>query len=107
MVGMTPSIATKLQALAELKKTDLEYTIFQPGFLLDYYTGPLVESYMSPLVVVIDWEQNMAAIPGSGNTPVTFTHSSDLAKYVDAALDLEKWQSRYNTIGIKSLGTSL
>lgn len=92
----------KLQAVAELQKSDLEYTVFYPGFLLDYYTGPLIKSYMSPLIVVIDMEHNMAAIPGSGNTPIAFTHSLDIGRYVDAALDLEKWDSSYRIVGDKS-----
>ncbi|KAH6869438.1 hypothetical protein B0T10DRAFT_568906 [Thelonectria olida] len=43
----------------------------------------------------------MAAIPGSGNTSVTFTHTFDLAKYVDRALDLEKWNPGSYIVGDK------
>lgn len=96
---MAPSVRMKLAAAAELRKSDLEHTIFYPGFLLDYYTGPSIKSYMSPLVVVIDMEKNVAAIPGSGDTPVVFTHSLDIGRYVDAALDLEKWDPSYRIIG--------
>jgi hypothetical protein len=85
----------KLLALDELKKTDLEYTVFYVGFLLDYYAGPSIKSYVSPLIVVIDMECNMAAIPGSGNMPIAFTHSLDVGKYVDASLDLKKWDASY------------
>ncbi|KAH6983867.1 hypothetical protein EDB80DRAFT_691677 [Ilyonectria destructans] len=99
---MAPSVPMKLRAVADLQKSDLEYTVFYPGFLLDYYTGASIKSYMSPLVVVIDMEHNMAAIPGSGNTPIAFTHSLDIGRYVDAALDLEKWDSSYRIVGDKS-----
>lgn len=92
----------KLLAAAELQKSDLEHTVFYPGFLLDYYTGPSIKSYMSPLIVVIDMEHNMAAVPGSGNTPVAFTHSLDIGRYVEATLDLEKWDSSYRIVGDKS-----
>ncbi|KAH7153502.1 hypothetical protein EDB81DRAFT_932079 [Dactylonectria macrodidyma] len=99
---MTPSVPMKLRAAAELQRSDLEHTVFYPGFLLDYYTGSSIKSYMSPLIVVIDMEHNMAAIPGSGNTPIAFTHSLDIGRYVDAALDLEKWDSSYRIVGDKS-----
>lgn len=92
----------KLLAAAELQKSDLEHTVFYPGFLLDYYTGPSIKSYMSPLIVVIDMENNMAAVPGSGNTPVAFTHSLDIGRYVEATLNLEKWDSSYRIVGDKS-----
>ncbi|KAL2847164.1 NAD(P)-binding protein [Aspergillus pseudoustus] len=100
--ALTPSVPMKLLALDELKKTDLEYTVFYVGFLLDYYTGPSIKSYMSPLIVVIDMECNIAAIPGSGNTPIAFTHSLDVGKYVDASLDLKKWDASYRIIGDKA-----
>ena len=40
---------------------------------------------------IIDLANNMAAIPGDGNTPVTFTHTSDIGKFVAASIDLESW----------------
>lgn len=99
---MLPSVPMKLLAAAELQKSDLEHTVFYPGFLLDYYAGPSIKSYMSPLIVVIDMENNMAAVPGSGNTPVAFTHSLDIGRYVEATLNLEKWDSSYRIVGDKS-----
>ena len=45
---MAPSVPVKLGALAELEETDLEYTIFYPGFLLDYYTEVPTKSYATP-----------------------------------------------------------
>ncbi|KAL2686752.1 hypothetical protein Neosp_004294 [[Neocosmospora] mangrovei] len=98
---MAPSVRMKPAATAELRKTDLEHTVFYPGFLLDYYTGPSIKSYMSPLFVVIDMENNVAAIPGSGDTPVAFTHSLDIGRYVDATLDLERWDPSYRIVGDK------
>jgi hypothetical protein len=92
----------KLLALDELKKTDLEYTIFYVSFLLDYYAGPSIKSYVSPLIVIIDMECNMAVIPGSGNMPIAFTHSLDVGKYVNASLDLKKWDASYWIIGDKA-----
>ncbi|KAI3319973.1 NAD(P)-binding protein [Xylariaceae sp. AK1471] len=93
---ITPN-AFKVEALRALKQAkDLEYTSFYTGFFLDYWGIPVVKSHMKPAVVVVDIAHAVAAIPGSGNTPVAFTHTRDVAKYVAAALDLEKWELEYN-----------
>ena len=42
-----------------------------------------------------------AAIPGSGNTPVAFTHTSDIAQFVVASLDLPEWPEESWIIGDK------
>ncbi|KAM0420400.1 hypothetical protein ACHAPT_011820 [Fusarium lateritium] len=100
-VDKLPSTAMKAQTVAELDKTDLEYTSFYVGFLTDFYGSPGIKTYMSPMTAVVDLAHNMAAIPGSGNTPVVFTHTFDLAKYVDLVLDFEKWDSEYHVVGDK------
>ena len=45
--------------------------------------------------------RNKAAIPGDGNKLVTFTHTSDVGKFVAASLDLEKWDRVSVIIGDK------
>ncbi|KAM0545379.1 hypothetical protein ACHAPJ_011363 [Fusarium lateritium] len=96
-----PSTGMKAQTLAELDKTDLEHTSFYVGFLTDFYGAPAIKTYMLPMVAVVDLAHNMAAIPGSGNTPVVFTYTFDLAKYVDLVLDLEKRETEYYVVGDK------
>ncbi|KAH7121675.1 hypothetical protein EDB81DRAFT_700618 [Dactylonectria macrodidyma] len=96
-----PSTVMKAQTLAELAKTDLQYTSFYVGFLTDFFGTPAIKTYMAPMIAVIDMAHDMAAIPGSGDTPVTFTHTFDLAKYVDRVLDLSKWDPEYYVIGDK------
>ncbi|KAF7544105.1 hypothetical protein G7Z17_g10214 [Cylindrodendrum hubeiense] len=91
----------KRQAVDELKKTDLEYTVFYAGFFTDFFTGPTIKSYVMPMIFAVDLAHNMAAIPGSGNTPVCFIHTFDLAKYVDLALDMEKWDAEEYVVGDK------
>lgn len=44
-------------------------------------------------------ENNAAGIPGDGNTPVTFTYTFDIARFVVAALDLEKWPRELRIVG--------
>ncbi|KAI1109454.1 NAD(P)-binding protein [Nemania sp. NC0429] len=94
---IAPHMAPKIEALKTVKQIkDLEYTNFYTGFFLDYWGIPAVKTYVNPGVMVIDIANNAAAIPGSGNTPLAFTHTFDVGKYVAAALDLEKWESGYN-----------
>jgi nucleoside-diphosphate-sugar epimerase len=46
-------------------------------------------------------EANAAAIPGSGETPVAFTHTNDIAKFVVASLDLPHWPREGWIVGDK------
>ena len=43
------------------------------------------------LSLIVDLENNKAAIPGEGNTKLVFTHTSTIAAFVAASLDLETW----------------
>ncbi|KAK5651245.1 hypothetical protein OQA88_12653 [Cercophora sp. LCS_1] len=95
-VGAIPSVLHKLNAKNELAKTtSLEYTSFHNGYFMDYWGFQGVSSYLSrvPLVFWVDIANNKAAIPGSGNTPIVFTHTTDVAKFVAASLDLPKWEN--------------
>lgn len=66
---------------------------------MDYWGIPGVKSNMLPVVFCIDIPHKAAAIPGDGNTPVIFTHTTDVAKYVAASLDLEEWDPVSHVIG--------
>ncbi|KAK1750079.1 hypothetical protein QBC47DRAFT_394567 [Echria macrotheca] len=93
--GDIPSVAHKLDAKYELEKTkDLEYTRFHNGYFMDYWGLPKVKSHMArtALVFWIDMANNAAALPGTGETPNIFTHTTDIAKFVAASLDLPKWK---------------
>lgn len=96
-----PAASTKIAAMIELEKTSLEWTIICNGFFLDYWGMPKVKSYLSPTVIVLDVAAGKAAIPGIGLTPVVFTYSADVAKYVAACLTLPKWETESYVIGTK------
>ena len=100
-IASFPLVAFKVAAIAELKKTNLEYTLFSNGFFADYFGMPKVKSYLQPLVLVIDIGHKVAGIPGSGDTPVTFTTTGDVGKFVVASLGLEKWSERSSIVGDK------
>ncbi|THX41322.1 nmrA-like family protein [Aureobasidium pullulans] len=87
------------EAIDILKASDLEWTVFLNGVFLDYYGMPHIKTYLAPNVFAIDMVNKVAAIPGDGNTPVTFTWSMDLAKFVVAALDLPSWEEESCVVG--------
>lgn len=91
----------KFDAVEELKKTNLEWTRFHNGYFLDYYGLPHVKSYQPNISFVMDMQSKVAAIPGDGNTPVVFTYTYDVAKFVVASLDLPKWDDEFFVIGDK------
>ncbi|KAJ3464815.1 hypothetical protein MRS44_009601 [Fusarium solani] len=90
---------SKLDAVEALEKSSLEYTLFYVGYFLDFWGYPRVKSYQRQNLIVVDIEYNRAAIPGDGNTPVTFTHTFDIAEFVAASLDLPSWEKESYVIG--------
>lgn len=94
-LGDIPSVAHKLAARAALAQTtSLQHTCFYNGYFMDYWGIPRVPSYLArtPLVFWLDIAHNKAALPGSGDVPVVFTHTRDVAKCVAASLDLAEWE---------------
>ncbi|EOD43449.1 putative -like family protein [Neofusicoccum parvum UCRNP2] len=89
--GEDPMFKGYFAAVAELKKTDLQWTVIANGIFLDYFAISRIKSYLKPFPMVIDIENRMAAIPGDGNIPISFTYSFDMAKFVVASLDLDEW----------------
>ncbi|KAI8722875.1 NAD(P)-bd-dom domain-containing protein [Fusarium sp. LHS14.1] len=96
-----PAAQAKLAAMSELEGTKLEWTIVCNGFFLDYWGMPKVKSYLNPMTLFIEPASKEAAIPGSGNTPVVFTYSQDVAKFTAALLTLDKWERESYVIGTK------
>lgn len=53
--------------------------------------------------LMIDVQNNAAALPNKGESRVTLTYSRDIAKYIPKLLGLQKWQQAYFIVGdIKS-----
>ncbi|KAM7196160.1 NAD(P)-binding protein [Rhypophila sp. PSN 637] len=96
-----PPAASKLRYLETLESTSLEWTAVLNGYFLDYFGAPKVKTYMPPMAVVVDLANNFAAIPGSGDVPVTFTHTFDVGAFVAALLTKEKWDKESYIIGDK------
>lgn len=89
----------KLQAVEKLKTTKMECTRFIIGFLMDYYGFPAESIPVLPLAVVLDTENMVAAIPGTGDCHVTLTHSETIGRFVAASLDLQKWPAKSWIVG--------
>lgn len=63
-----------------------------PGYFLDYYVTPTIETYLPMATMFVDMAHDVAAIPGTGNTPVVYSHTFDVGELINASLDLEKWE---------------
>ncbi|KAL0937796.1 NmrA-like family protein [Colletotrichum truncatum] len=92
-VKILPPLEHYFTSLAALSSTtSLEWAVVLNGTFLEYFAPPALKSHHPPhSVIVLDMEHNAAAIPGDGNTPVTFTYTFDVARFVVAALDLDRW----------------
>ena len=90
---------SKLDAVEALEKSSLEYTLFYVGYFLDFWGYPRVKSFQRQNIIAVDIEHKKAAIPGTGNTPITFTHTLDTAEFVAASLDLPKWELESYVVG--------
>ncbi|KAK5069143.1 hypothetical protein LTR64_008704 [Lithohypha guttulata] len=96
-----PPAATKLSFLSALQATSLDWTAVYNGYFLDYYGAPKVKTYMPPMALVVDLANNFAAIPGSGDVPVVFTHTFDVGHFTAALLTKDKWEKESYIIGDK------
>ncbi|KAF3360974.1 hypothetical protein VD0004_g8925 [Verticillium dahliae] len=95
-----PSVAPKLNAEKALQNVkDLEYTIVHNGFFLDYWTSK--PTNMTPMTLIVDIANKAAAVPGDGNTPIAFTHTTDVAKFVAALVEADKWEAHSTIVGDK------
>lgn len=102
MFSIFPVAKTKVEIVDAISKTNLEWTGVQNGLFTDFYTAPKVKSYLNPLPLVLDIQGNAAGIPGTGDEPIVFTHTFDVAKYVaELILDTRKWNPVSVIIGDK------
>ncbi|KAH7042736.1 hypothetical protein B0J12DRAFT_720569 [Macrophomina phaseolina] len=99
--AVTQRFVRRLESFDILASTDLEWTRFSLGVFMDYWGINAFKSHLEPFAWAVDLENKVAAIPGSGNEPVVFTHSYDVARFVVAALDLPKWERHSFVVGDK------
>ncbi|KAJ5543186.1 hypothetical protein N7535_005615 [Penicillium sp. DV-2018c] len=91
LLPVDPSIQYWLDAANRLKTSSLQYTRVIPGFFMDYWGMPNVQTHLQPYTFGIDISSGTAAIPGDGNNVICMTYTYDMAEYLVRALDLEQW----------------
>jgi hypothetical protein len=65
---------------------------------MDYLGNPhLRNSYLGVYSIHIDMANRCAAIPGSGDDVTSFAYSYDIARFVEAALDLPQWKKQMSS----------
>lgn len=100
-MNRSPLFQAKHAVTDALDSTSLEHTVWYTGYFADYYLMPHTKSYLNMMTAVVDMANNTAAIPGSGNVPVAFTYTQDVARFVAASLTLPRWSSRTWVVGDK------
>ena len=96
--------ASQQSIIAELRKyPNLEWTLFHNGYFLDYFGQPWAPTHMPSEVPYIDIESSIASIPGTGDELVTWTHTTDVAKFVSRAVTLPPgtWKEHSWIVGDK------
>ncbi|CAG7953457.1 unnamed protein product [Penicillium olsonii] len=91
LLSIDPSIQWWLDAADRLKASSLQYTRVIPGFFMDYWGMPHVQTHLQPFTFGIDISSGTAAIPGDGNNVICMTYTYDLATYLVKALGLDEW----------------
>ena len=88
-----------VRARKELAKTNsLEYTYIYPGMFMDYFGLPRVASSLRPLCFCVDPASGQAVLPGDGEGRMSMTFTTDFARYLVLALELERWPRIMTTV---------
>jgi hypothetical protein len=81
-----------LAARRELDKTStLEYTYIYPGMFMDYFGLPRLTSSLRPLCFFVDPASGQAVLPNDGEAKMSMTFTTDAARYIALALELDEW----------------
>jgi len=86
-------------ARRELAKTiTLEYAYIYPGMFMDYFGLPRVPSSLHQLCFFVDPENGTAVLPDDGEARMSMTFTTDAARYLALALELDKWPRIMTTV---------
>ncbi|KAK1763389.1 hypothetical protein QBC33DRAFT_550029 [Phialemonium atrogriseum] len=88
----SPQHAARAATIAELRETGLEWTTVHNGYLTDYFGVPHIKSHMRLIAINVDMANKAASLPGTGDDVVSFTYSFDVAKFVELAIGLPRWE---------------
>ena len=105
--GMFPFKDAIRQHLRELnaEKTVLEYTLFRPGFFMNYLTYPRKSARQLHMTcIVLDIETRDAIVVDEGDQWYSFTSVGDCARVVARAIDSdEPWPEDGGMVGQRIL----
>ncbi|KAL7926406.1 NAD(P)-binding protein [Trichoderma austrokoningii] len=102
---LMPMLAFQRNIVKELRShPNLEWTLFHNGYFMDYFGQPWAPTTMPSEVPFIDIEACQATIPGSGDDLATWTHTTDVAKFVSRAISMKPgtWKEHSWIIGDKA-----
>ncbi|KFX98684.1 hypothetical protein O988_04235 [Pseudogymnoascus sp. VKM F-3808] len=89
------AIEFKVAAINKLKEfPSLKYTRFITGTFMDYFAPPPNPPLINGISLIIDPENAKAAIPGDGSATILITHTTDVARFLAAALSLPDWPEK-------------
>lgn len=98
LAAFFPIAKDKIALRDAVENTSLEYTVVINGYFTDYFV-PQLPTHMGSFTLFLDIPHNTAAIPGTGNVPGSFTHTSDVARFTAALLDTPAWPKKSYIIG--------
>ncbi|KFY41628.1 hypothetical protein V494_02898 [Pseudogymnoascus sp. VKM F-4513 (FW-928)] len=89
------AVAFKVAAIDKLKEfPSLKYIRFITGTFMDFFGPPPNPPQVNVISIIIDPENAKAAIPGDGSSTILITHTTDVARFVAAALSLPDWPEK-------------
>lgn len=91
----------QLAAHAHLRTTSLQWTEIATGYFLDYWGMPHIKTNMTSDMPVLDIVHGVAGIPGTGNDPVAFAYTYDVARVVAESLLSTNWTEATYVVGDK------
>lgn len=97
--SILPPLQSYFDSLDALEETSLEWAVVHNGTFLDYYAPSTLKSHYNHGTVVLDIPNAAAGIPGTGDEPMTFTYTFDVARFTIAALDLPSWPRELRIVG--------
>jgi len=68
---------------------------------MDYlnFSSTHPSTYLQGIHLILDLENAKAVIPGNGQSKISFTHTTDVAKFVAAAISVDKWPEKFVIVG--------
>ncbi|KAK0385385.1 hypothetical protein NLU13_7861 [Sarocladium strictum] len=97
----SPWFPYQLASRDQLRETSLEWTEVVTGYFLDYWGMPYIKTNLTPDLLAVDVVHGVAGIPGTGNEPIAFAYSYDVARVVAEVVSVGEWDEHTYIVGDK------